>query len=95
MRGNKALPLEKRLRIRALVTQIALVGSYLVYPAVSSKVFRALRPCLELDEKYGGSKTWFRDDFSLPCDSSKYEFMRAFAVLMVFVWPFGVPAVYF
>jgi len=95
VRGNKALPLEKRLRIRALVTQIALVGSYLVYPAVSSKVFRALRPCLELDEKYGGSRTWFRDDFSLPCDSSKYEFMRAFAVLMVFVWPFGVPAVYF
>ncbi|KAH8049249.1 hypothetical protein JL722_12050 [Aureococcus anophagefferens] len=70
VRGNKALPLEKRLRIRALVTQIALVGSYLVYPAVSSKVFRALRPCLELDEKYGGSRTWFRDDFSLPCDSS-------------------------
>ncbi|KAH8043968.1 hypothetical protein JL722_14933 [Aureococcus anophagefferens] len=90
-----ALPLEKRLRIRALVTQIALVGSYLVYPAVSSKVFRALRPCLELDEKYGGSRTWFRDDFSLPCDSSRYEFMRAFAVLMVFVWPFRVPAVYF
>ena len=35
-----------------------------------------------------------RSDYSVSCQSATYAFFNRFAVIMVFVWPLGVPALF-
>jgi hypothetical protein len=70
---------------------VAFLVIFLVYPSVSSKIF-ATFACDELDAEYDGSDSWLRADLSISCNASDRAGWLAFAVIMIFIYPFGVPA---
>jgi len=69
---------------------IALALTYLTFPTVSSTVM-AFFPCDEMDN----NNEWLRADYSISCLASSRIPMTAFALVMVLVYPIGVPLLYF
>ena len=41
---------------------------------------------------YGASYLYV--DYGVSCESDRYKFYRGYALLMVFVYPLGIPAIY-
>ena len=70
----------------------ALLLSFVVLPAASSKIFRMLTPCLE--ELPDGTRL-HRADLAVDCASNSYKRAYATAIVMIFVYPLGIPAAYF
>lgn len=54
-------------------------------------------PCqnVDPDESTGGEDEYLRADYSIACNSDRYYFGRAYAIVMIFVYPVGIPAFYF
>ncbi|CAM9952041.1 unnamed protein product, partial [Hapterophycus canaliculatus] len=67
----------------------ALWITFLVYSSVSSSIFKMFS-C----ETLADGKTYLRADYSIECDSSKHQIMRAYAAVMIFVYPLGIPLIY-
>lgn len=67
-----------------------LVLTFLVFPSVSGKIFRTFS-CDELDN----GKSYLRADYSIDCDSNEYSFGIYWAILMIFIYPVGIPLLYF
>jgi len=70
-----------------------LLLTFTVLPSVSVKIMQFF-VCKEFDE-YEGQTRFLRADFSINCDSSRYLGMKAYAVLMVLLYPIGIPVLYF
>ena len=66
-----------------------LLLTYTVLPGVSSAIFRAF-PCDEFDT---GDKL-LRADYSVDCESNEYKAFVLYGVIMIFVYPIGIPAFY-
>ena len=62
---------------------------FLIYPATASKIFSTFQ-CLSLDD---GTRH-LRADFSIDCDSDAHSLVSMYAILMIFIYPFGAPAMY-
>ena len=62
---------------------------FFIYSSVSFTVFLAF-VCEELDD----GVSYLRADYSLTCDTSRYAAFRAYAAVMVCVYPIGVPATF-
>ena len=79
----------------AVITVVVLV-TYLVLPAVTTTIFRTF-DCVTLDDPRGGGEDDFlRAHFPTRCNpASSYGFYRAYAIVCVFIWPVGVPSLYF
>ena len=82
---------ERRRTSTLVIAQLVLLIMFLSYTSTSTTIFRAFRPCDELDELYHGSKRYMHDDYSVSCESSRFIFIRAYAALMVLVYPIGIP----
>jgi len=65
----------------------ALVLVFLCYPGVTQVVFRFF----QTQEFEGGFGTFLVADYSIDVNGSAYQRMTPFAVIMIFVWPVGVP----
>jgi len=75
----------------------ALLVTYLVVPTVTTTVFRTF-VCAPFDAEVGGELRTDRllvADVTVDCGSASYAAHRIFALLMVAVWPVGVPLWYF
>ena len=75
----------------------ALLVTYLVVPTVTTTVFRTF-VCEPFDAEVGGELRTDRllvADVTVDCGSASYAAHRIFALLMVAVWPVGVPLWYF
>lgn len=70
--------------------QRAVAVVILLHPLLCSTLFRLLR-CRALDQ----DELWHQDDFSISCHSSAYKTISTAAVVLMIVYPFGVPAILF
>jgi hypothetical protein len=81
-------------------TVVALIVSFLVFTTCSSVVIRALQCDGDFDDRSEKAHSpYFGDaylyvDYSVSCESGRYRAYRAYALLMVFVYPLGIPAVF-
>ncbi|KAH8073443.1 serine-type peptidase [Aureococcus anophagefferens] len=78
------------------LVSVTVLVTYLVLPAVTTTIFRTL-DCVELDDpKTAGAAKFLRAHYPTRCDASgPYGFYFFYAVACVFVWPIGVPLLYF
>ena len=78
------------------LVSVTVLVTYLVLPAVTTTIFRTL-DCVELDDpKTAGTAKFLRAHYPTRCDASgPYGFYFFYAVACVFVWPIGVPLLYF
>ena len=74
---------------KGMMDTLILVVLYAVLPSVSTTVFGAF-PCDELDT---GEK-FLIADYAIDCDEGKYSLFAAYAVIMMVVYPIGVPVLY-
>ena len=70
---------------------VVFVIFYLLYPSTSSNIFATFQ-CETLDNPERSS--FLRNDFSVDCKSPFHQIMIVYAWVMVFVYPFGIPALY-
>ena len=70
--------------------------TYLVLPSVSTLIFQTFL-CTNIDpnnEDCSDTDRYLTADMSISCTSDYYYGGRAYAVLMIFVYPVGIPAMY-
>jgi hypothetical protein len=60
-------------------------------PSVSVKIFSTFS-CTHFEGDYG---SYLKADFSLDCTTSKHRWYMVYAALMVFIYPIGVPYMYY
>lgn len=68
---------------------VALFVMFIVYLSVSFTVFQTF-----VYETLDNGVTYLRADYSLTCSASVHEAWKAYAGLMVFVYPEGIPAIF-
>jgi hypothetical protein len=73
--------------------KVFLVCSFLALPGISIFIFRTFS-CEDLDPSSPGGR-YLRADYSISCESARYESGRDYAISMVFVYPVGVTCYYF
>ena len=82
--------------VRAKYVEIFLLFIYLILPSTVVTIFETFR-CqhVDPDETSSGDDMYLHVDYSISCHSSRYHFAVVWAVLMIFVYVLGVPALYF
>jgi len=68
------------------VTFFALVGT-------STTVFHYFK-CHDFPEAEGGVQSYLRKDYAIDCKSPRYATFLIYAILMIFIYPFGIPCLY-
>ena len=63
-----------------------LIIAFTIMPSVSTTIFGSFS-CDELDTE----KSYLISDYSIDCDSSEYSIFGIYAVLMIFIYPIGIP----
>ena len=66
---------------------------FLLYPALTAKIFEAFR-CRELGDELDGAKVLLVD-YTVDCNSAHYSIILSVASVLVLLWPIGVPAMLF
>lgn len=67
----------------------ALFMAFFIYASVSFTIFQTF-VCDTLDD----GRTYLRSDYSLTCTTKTYSTYRAYAIIMVCVYPVGIPAAF-
>lgn len=75
--------------VRGKHLSVALFVLFVIYSSTSFTVFQTFM-CERLDDKV----TYLRADYSLTCSTSAHKAWRAYAGVMVFVYPVGIPAIF-
>ncbi|GMI38133.1 hypothetical protein TeGR_g10821 [Tetraparma gracilis] len=65
--------------------------TFLLLPSVSIKIFSTFA-CRIFDDGYG---SFLKVDYSIDCTSSSHAAFEAYAVVMILVYPVGIPLMYF
>ncbi|CAN0312502.1 unnamed protein product, partial [Discosporangium mesarthrocarpum] len=81
-------------RLRAAFSRHAAVGlllTFLVFSSVSTVIFKTF----SCDTIADTNKRYLREDYSISCDTKEYQGYRAYASIMVLVYPVGIPLLYF
>ena len=75
---------------------VFLLLAYTVLPGVASVIFKTF-PCYNADPDGSASTSqlYMRADYSISCSSQRYQFAVVWAAVMVFVYPVGIPLLYF
>jgi hypothetical protein len=89
---NAVNTLQRDLLQRAVAkhTTALLVFTFLIFPTVSTVVFQTFTP----DYLDGTDQCWLRADYSVSCSTDEYKAFRAYAAVMILVYPIGIPALY-
>jgi hypothetical protein len=84
--------LEKALTKHYLVF---LAMTFLIYSTVSTTVFQAFA-CDRIDEDINTAVTtrYLRADYSIQCDIHEHKMYKAYAAVMIIIYPLGIPALY-
>ncbi len=80
---------EAKRRVKSAHISAALLLTFFVYSKVSSTLFQAFA-CDELH----GDGNYLRADYRIKCTSTKHSIFQAYSVLMMLVYPLGIPVVY-
>lgn len=75
--------------IRKRHLSVVLWMTFLIYSSVSSTVFQTFA-CDALDN----GSSYLRSDHSLACNDGRHDSFRAYASVMILVYPFGIPGFY-
>jgi hypothetical protein len=72
-----------------------LILTYIVLPGVSSILFRFFE-CQNVDPDgvILGSQRYMTADYSISCDSNRRYFGLVWNIIMIFVYPVGIPVMY-
>jgi hypothetical protein len=71
--------------------------TYFVLPSISTTIFRTFS-CQNIDPDNNDSNhdnLYMRADYSISCNSNRYYFGRNYAIVMIFIYPIGIPLYYF
>jgi hypothetical protein len=71
--------------------------TYLILPMVTTTIFQTFL-CTNIDPDHENPTEpshYLTADLSISCSSSEYKDWRIYAILMIFVYPIGIPALYF
>jgi hypothetical protein len=73
----------------------AIAVTFLVLPTVTTQLFKIF-PCDVLTEGDDSedAQVYLHADYSLSCDTASHDGFVAYGVIMIFVWPIGVLAMY-
>jgi hypothetical protein len=82
--------LEKTLAKHYLVF---LAMTFLIYSTVSTTVFQTFA-CDTVDDFAAKKASYLRADYSIQCDTHEHKMYKAYAAVMVFIYPLGIPALY-
>jgi hypothetical protein len=88
---------EKHIRsLRSRYFSAVMLYTFLILPARSAQIFSVFS-CTDVDpdEVNEGDDSYMTTDYSVSCSSAKYQFGRAWAIAMVFVYPLGIPLFYY
>ena len=83
-----------------IISNLFLLLTYLVIVSASSTIFQYFKcdsfKIPEIDQLDGVKKErYLFVDYSIDCDSAYYLSMRPFAIVMVLIYPVGIPVLYF
>lgn len=84
------LPVKRRLRNE---TPLFLLLTFIVAPSVASIIFGTFL-CHELEVEPGHVARYMHFDLTVDCDSAEYYSLYGEALVLIFVWPLGVPLLY-
>ena len=73
-------------RAKSVAGGLVYILLYLAFPSCSKLVF-GMFDCVNLED---GTR-WLRRDLTIDCDSTEHSLFGAFAVILLFVYPIGVP----
>ena len=92
---NQEIENESR-RLKFQYFNLFLIMSFLILPSVTTTIFQMF-PCQNIDPMNEDDlpNTYLVADYSIDCESPRYDLGVAIAVLMVFIYPIGIPALYF
>lgn len=84
------------LSVKAAYIYVFLFFTYLIFPGVSTVIFQMFS-CQNVDEDNDdpGANYYLRADYSVSCESDRYYFGLSWAIVMLFVYPLGIPMFYF
>ena len=82
---------EKRNDIAYIHGSLLLLLSFLVLPATSMKIFRLLSPCFKL---MTNNARLHYADLAVNCESTRFLNAHALGVIMIFIYPIGIPLCY-
>ncbi|CAM9587167.1 unnamed protein product [Ectocarpus fasciculatus] len=89
--GDQKNPEQERLwGLFARHTTMMLIVLYLVYTQISTVVFQTFA-CEDLPEI---GKSYLRADFRIECDTQRHTLYKAYAAVMICIYPLGIPAVF-
>jgi hypothetical protein len=86
----RTLRLEKALAKHYLVF---LAMTFLIYSTVSTTVFQTFA-CDTIDDSATVKTSCLRADYSIQCGTSEHQSYIVYAVVLVFIYPVGIPALY-
>ena len=72
---------------------LGLMLSFLVLVNTSTAIFRVFQ-CQSFPLPGGGEQKWLRSDYSISCLDQRWEDARTFAVVMIVVYPVGIPTMF-
>lgn len=81
--------------VKSFYLYLILFGSFLILPGTCTFIFRTFA-CHDVDP-YGqtpGEHIYLRADYTLSCTTERYYNARALAIVMIFVYPLGIPLFY-
>jgi hypothetical protein len=73
--------------------KVFLVLSFLFLPGISIFIFRTFS-CIDVDPEHDGG-SYLQADYSISCESNRYRWGRYYANGMIFLYPLGIPGLYF
>jgi hypothetical protein len=73
---------------------VFLAMTFLIYSTISTAVFQTFA-CDRVDEKVVTAKTrYLRADYSVQCDTAEHKLYKAYASVMIVIYPLGIPLLY-
>jgi hypothetical protein len=72
---------------------VFLAMTFLIYSTVSTTVFQTFA-CDTIDDLASTKTSYLLADYSIQCYTSKHKLYKVYAGFMLFIYPFGIPALY-
>jgi hypothetical protein len=70
-----------------------LIVSFVMVPSTSTYIFKTFL-CDRIEYEPGEERRYLQNDLTLSCDSQQYSVAYTTALLLIAVWPVGVPLLY-
>ena len=82
-------------RLKFQYFNVFLILSFLVLPSITTTIFQMF-PCKNVDpgNEDDMPNTYLQADFTIDCESPRYQTGVGIAVAMIFIYPLGIPAFY-